>query len=306
MESKNRYNIGINLGFAVNRFPEPEEWIEAVLEIGVRRVQFVADLLNPYLPKNYRKSKIEKIRELCGQHGIIIESAFTGSFTRVNHFGSEDSEIRKYWVNWFIEYAEQMSLLGVSSIGGHPGILSIKNDLNNLERKKRISDIAHCWNIVIQEAEKFGIKRVVWEPMSVSRELGHTIQDALNFQVILESLAPGKFKICLDLDHGDIESGNIDDTNPFKWIETLGSKIGMLHLKQTTPDRRKHMSFTRENNEKGTVDAKEIIRKMIENEVPNCTLFLELGFRERNPDDKLSIVENQISVNHWLDAGAQL
>ena len=48
------YYLGINLGFAVNRYPEPEDWINAVAEIGVNRVQFVADLLNPDLPSNLR------------------------------------------------------------------------------------------------------------------------------------------------------------------------------------------------------------------------------------------------------------
>jgi D-erythrulose 1-phosphate 3-epimerase len=306
VSSEFKYRLGVNLGFAVNRYPEPEEWIDAVLEIGVRKVQFVADLLNPNLPESLRQKKIKRIKQLCEANDIEIESAFTGAFTRVNHFGSEDSELRKYWLNWFVEYAIQMSQLGVTSIGGHPGILSLKNDMNKFERSRRVEEIAYCWNQVLVKTKQYGIEFVIWEPMSISREIGHTIEDALRFQTILEAFDSNKFKICLDLDHGDIESGNTNDINPLAWIEYAGAHIGMLHLKQTTIDRRKHMSFTPENNEKGTVNAREIIKALSDKKVPSCTLFLELGFRERNPDDRLSIIENKMSVKHWIDAGVEL
>ena len=37
-------NIGVNLGFANNRFPEPEVWTKIVDEdMNIRNVQFVAD-----------------------------------------------------------------------------------------------------------------------------------------------------------------------------------------------------------------------------------------------------------------------
>ena len=56
-------NIGINLGFANNRFPEPEVWTRIINEVGVKNVQFVADILNPMLKMYdpiYFNSQIEK------------------------------------------------------------------------------------------------------------------------------------------------------------------------------------------------------------------------------------------------------
>ena len=50
----------------------------------------------------------------------------------------------------------------------------------------------------------------------------------------------------------------------------------------------------------------EILRTLNDNEVEPVTLYLELGFRERNPDDREAILQNSISVKYWLDAGTEL
>lgn len=305
-QRNNTFSIGVNLGYAVNRYPEPQDWVETVKTIGVKRIQFVADLLNPVLPQSIREKKIALINELCTQNDLMIESAFTGAFTRVNHFGSEDEEVRKYWLSWFFEYAKQMSQLGVTSIGGHPGILSLKSDSNLDTRKKRMLDISIYWQRLLESIEPLGIRTILWEPMSISREIGHTISDATYFQELLERRGGNSFKICLDLDHGDLESDNASDRNPIDWISSFGDRIGALHLKQTTPDRRKHMSFTPENNKNGTVVASEILSALEASSVSSLTMYLELGFRERNPDDRNAIQENALSVVYWKEAGAEL
>ncbi len=48
------YRLGTNLGFAINKYIEPEVWSKIVAEeFGLKYVQFVADLLNPFLPQDY-------------------------------------------------------------------------------------------------------------------------------------------------------------------------------------------------------------------------------------------------------------
>ena len=302
----NEYFVGLNLGFAVNRYPEPYEWTDVVNTIGAKRVQFVADLLNPSLPKSHRIKKVDQILKFCEKFGITIESAFTGAFTRVNHFGSEDKEIREFWVEWFVEYAKQSAVLGASSIGGHPGILSLRNDLDPQTRRVRVKEIANCWGQVLEQVNPFGIDTILWEPMSISREIGHTIEDALEFQELLEDIGGESFKLCLDLDHGDIESVNPDDTNPISWIKCFKNKIGAIHLKQTTIDRRKNMSFTKGNNAIGTINGNEILSALEKSSIDSLSMYLELGFRERNPDDQNAIEENSISLEYWKSCGARL
>ena len=139
--------------------------------------------------------------------------------------------------------------------------------------------------------------------MSIQREIGHTIDDARNFQNLINRQGRN-FRICLDIDHGDLASLDPKDTNPLDWIEYFGPEIGMLHLKQTTVDRRKNMPFTKENNEKGTIDARAVLDQLASAKVPSCTMYLELGFRERNPDDQIVINATRESVKYWVNSGA--
>ncbi len=300
------YPVGVNLGFAVNRFPEPLDWVPLIADqIGVRRVQFVADLLNPSLPAKLRVKKVAEINKLIDSHGIVIESAFTGAFTRVNHFGSSDPEIRNYWLDWFKCYLTQSADLGAKTFGGHPGIMSKLVDDNPELRKVAIENIASAWLELMDFAQGLGYVAAAWEPMSISREIGHTISDARHFQNLLNSKSD-LIGICYDLDHGDLETDDVKDLDPKEWIKSFSSEIKMLHLKQTTVDRRRNMSFTKKNNLVGTVDALEILKTLNASRVKECTLYLELGFRERNPDDKNAILENSESVDYWLKSGASL
>ena len=63
------YRLGINTGFAVNRFSEPEEWTRICgEEIGIKYIQFTADMLNPDLPDRIVKSNIDRIIKSCQKY----------------------------------------------------------------------------------------------------------------------------------------------------------------------------------------------------------------------------------------------
>ena len=59
-----KYNLGINTGFAVNRFCEPNELFKFISkELRVNNVQLSADLLSPYYEKNLLKKLIKSYKE---------------------------------------------------------------------------------------------------------------------------------------------------------------------------------------------------------------------------------------------------
>ena len=121
------YRLGINTGFAVNRFSEPEEWTRICgEEIGIKYIQFTADMLNPDLPSRIIKSNIDRILKSCQKHDLVIQSTFTGAFTRVNHLAHPDSEIRLYWIDWFKKFVDLSTRLGAFSMGSHFGIFTAR------------------------------------------------------------------------------------------------------------------------------------------------------------------------------------
>ena len=95
------YRLGINTGFAVNRYSEPEEWIRIVGEdLGLKVVQFTADMLNVDLSNKIIYKQVDRIQKACQLYDVKISSTFTGAFTRVNHLAHPDKDTRKHWVNW--------------------------------------------------------------------------------------------------------------------------------------------------------------------------------------------------------------
>ena len=90
--------LGINTGFALNRFPLPEQWMKIVgEELNLKHVQLTADLINPCWGDDIIDDFVKRINEGRKKYGIIIDSVMTGAFTRVNHLSHPDSATRKYW-----------------------------------------------------------------------------------------------------------------------------------------------------------------------------------------------------------------
>ena len=66
------YKLGLNTGFAVNRYSNPEAWIKLVNRCGIDSVQFTADLLNPSLPSSIIKEQLKKIIGILTNMNILI------------------------------------------------------------------------------------------------------------------------------------------------------------------------------------------------------------------------------------------
>ena len=88
------FRLGINTGFAVNRYSEPQEWTKILNFLGIKYAQFTADLLNVSLPDKIIQEQIEEIKTSSKENGIVIQSAFTGAFTRLNHLAHPNNQIR--------------------------------------------------------------------------------------------------------------------------------------------------------------------------------------------------------------------
>jgi len=296
------HRLGISTGFAVNRYSEPEEWTAILKNVGVNYAQFTADLLNVSLPDEIIINQTKRIKEACKENNIEIRSAFTGAFTRVNHLAHPDLEIRNYWVDWFKRYIDLAVEIGASSIGSHPGIFTMKDDVDPIRRIERRSQNIENWHIVGLHAKKRGLEYISWEPMSVSREQGETIEEAKKLQKDLNKNAPIPFKICLDVDHGDLASNNPDDTNPYKWLENFAKETPQIHLKQSLQNNKGgHFPFLPEYNDVGKIKAHEYIAALKKCHVSDVDLILELSFKERQPQDSSVIFALKSSVDYWMN-----
>jgi len=293
--------LGVNTGFAVNRYPEPEVWTEIVARSGARYVQLTADLLDVRLPERLVAKQAEDIASACAQRGLTITSLFTGAFTRVNHLAHPDADVRKWWQGYFRLLIDVAASLGAKSVGSHPGILSARDDENPRVREIRVQQNIEGWHALAAHAAQAGLQFLLWEPMSISREQGHTIAEARKLQDRLNDGPAVPIMVCLDVDHGDVSSTNPRDTDPYAWLQEFALDAPVVHLKQSSTNKGGHWPFTKEHNANGRIVPMKVVETLRSNGAYNTELVFELSFREREPFDRMAPEALAASVEFWRD-----
>jgi sugar phosphate isomerase/epimerase len=299
MSPKPTYHLGINLGFAINRFPEPEAWIDIVSrELGLTSVQFVADLLNPFLPTDYVTSEARRIRELTDRAGIRVTTTFTSAFTRVNHLMHPDPRIRAIWLDWFRRWVGVTAILGAEATGSHFGILSVRECDDTSVRSERVEGAVRAWQEISRYAASAGLRYLLFEPMSIPRENAWTIEETLELRERVNRDAAIPMEVCLDVGHAP----HPDQRDPYPWLERVGTVSPVVHLQQTERDHSRHWPFTEECNRLGMVDAERVLSILDRCGRSEVHLLFEIGHRERWPDDTRVVPDLVASVAHWREA----
>jgi sugar phosphate isomerase/epimerase len=297
------FELSVNTGFLVNRYTEPAQWVKLISNyINIDNVQFTADLINPSLPDDLVKKKVHETKSYLDEHNVNVTSSFTGAFTRLNNLTHPDEQFRKYYVDWFKRFVDISSDLGCSHLGSHFAILT-QDDLDDrIKRNFLRQEAIKSWHEIAVHAEKRGITKIFWEPMSISREFGETIDEAILLNDELNKNSPLPFSMCLDVDHGDLESPNPDDIDPYEWIKQCNGGYEMIHLKQSYANKGGHWPFTPEHNEKGKIVPSKIL-DCIKKTIPRkIQLVLELSFKERQPADRLAAEHVKESVDFWQNS----
>lgn len=295
--------LGINTGFAINRFPEPDDWIGIVAnELGLDTVQFTADLLNPFLPETVVQREAEKIRSLCAAKAVRIETTFTSAFTRVNHLLHPTPEIQRVWVDWFKRFFALSRTLGAEGSGSHFGIMSVRDNADPMVRERRIQQGVDAWRELSDYGAELGLRYLIFEPMSVPREVAETIPATADILRRCESGFAIPMRLVLDVDHGDLQSADPSDTDPHAWIRAFGRVSPCIHIKQSLRDKGGHYPFTAKYNADGKIVPDEILATMRESGIERCTLLLEISHRERWPSDYTVVSDLKESVEYWRPA----
>lgn len=295
-----RYRLGINTGFAVNRFPLPEQWIKVVgLDLGLKYVQLTADLINPSLDDEIINDYIKRINECCKKYDVRIDSVMTGAFTRVNHLSSPDDKTRKFWAEWFKKLIDIAVRVGATNVSSHFGILCYE-DLHNEKRRKFIfGETVKFWKELASYGKKKGLSYLSWEPMSIAREYGETIKETKRIQKELSGTDIPIY-LCLDVDHGNVNSKDPRNTNLYEWTKEFAHITPLIHVKQSLNDKGGHYPFIREYNLKGKITPKKVIDALDSAGASKETLLLlELSFREREPVDSKVLNYLKESTEYW-------
>ena len=295
------FTLSVNTNPFVNRFAEPEDLIAVLADdIGIGHIQLVHEFINPAWPAATVKRLTSRMARALAQKRARITSIMTGPYGRLNHFAHPDAEVRQYHVGWFKGMADVAGDLGAPAIGTQFGIFTFK-DYDDPRRREELMNVAlACWRDVAEHARSRGLTWLFWEPMSVGRELGHTLDDTQRLQDWIDAAGlPIPLRPMVDIDHGDVTSPNPADVDPYAWAKDFATQSPIIHIKQSTMNKGGHWPFTAQYNENGRITPEKLLAAVKAGGGENNELCLELAFREREPTDRSVVAAIRESVAYW-------
>jgi sugar phosphate isomerase/epimerase len=275
---------------------EPEVWAGIVSrDLGLGYVQFVADLLNPFWPADYIDDQIARINGAVRDNGIRVESIFTSAFTRVNHLMHPDAEARKFWLAWFKCFLEIGRQLGAKNAGSHFGIMTFGTYDNPDKRRYILEEGVKGWQELSFYAKETGYDCLIFEPMSVPREMANTIEETKELLSLVNAHCGVPLKLCLDVGHAPHPS----QRDPYPWIEQLAAESPVIHLQQTVLHKSNHAPFTEETNKTGIIVREKIMEAVKKSGCIDALFAFEISHREHWDTDFSIIGDLKKSVDYF-------
>ena len=303
------FTLSLNTNPLVNRFAEPDDLCETVArDLRLRDLQLTHEFINPSWPAKTIQRLTREMAAALRRTGVRVTSGMTGPYGRLNHFGHPDAEVRRYYVDWFKTFADIIGELGGASVGTQFAIFTYRDYDDPARREELISIAIDCWAEVAEHARAAGLDYVFWEPMSIGREFGETIQACLALQdrLTAANMAVPMWMMA-DIDHGDVTSTNPDDYDPYAWARAVPRVSPIIHIKQSLMDKGGHRPFTAEFNARGRIQPEQLLEAFRAGGGQDNEICLELSFKEREPNDREVIPQIAESVAFWapwIDTGA--
>ena len=239
-------DFGVNLSFAVKRWPEPEVWAAFVRhELGVELVQFSFDLLDPWWPDALSRPLARRVREAVAAEGLVLHSAFVGlaAYT-YNGLLHPEPEGRRAAYGWFERAADLAAEMGAAAVGGPVGGLSVAGAADPSEAERRYDELLDLLGNLTAHAKRAGLKEWLIEPTPLRREVPWTVSGAERLLNDLRSVAGVPVRYALDVGHALYRPlyGPAASLEP--WLG-LGDAVALVHLQQTDGLSDSHWGFTR-------------------------------------------------------------
>ena len=296
-----KIRLGINAAFAACRYPEPEVWLKIVgEELNLRYVQFFSDLIDPKVEEKTKKKLCRQTKKAARKYKVAIHSLFTGTAPHWSHFLLHpDKGMRKDAIGWWENYIKMAPLLGAKAIGSFLGSFSVRDSQNPKRKKELTEELIRTWHHFARLAKKEGLEYLMFEPMSVPREMPCTIRKAEKLYRKLNQNAVLPTKLCLDVGHGAAISGTKEDKDPYAWIKHLGSRSAVIHIQQTDGKSSKHWPFTKKYNKIGIIKAEKVLEAIEKSGAREILLVIEVFHSFFEPAEYKILDDLKESVNYW-------
>jgi len=228
-------NFGINLSFAVKRWPEPAVWAKLVREtLGLNRIQFSYDLLDPWSPEPMRRKMAAEVRKAAQDFGLTIESAFSGlanyCYDGLLH---PDPSARRISMEWWKRALDLAAEVGAEASGGPLGAMSVADAADPGRRERLYNELLDSVVELTRAAAAAGVKRFLVECTPLAREIPSTVSQAKQFMTDLGDRCQVPVRLLIDIGHALYQPLYGLNARMVDWLSGLGSHIGAFHLQNT-------------------------------------------------------------------------
>ena len=285
--------FGINLGFAIKRWPQPQQWARVVREeLDLDTVQFSFDLLDPWWPEH--ESLAAQAREAADAYGIRIHSAQVGlAMYTYNGLLHPDPDARAAAVEWWRRAFRIAAELGASAMGGPVGALSIPELDEPAVREGRYGELVGTLRILAEDARAAGLDALLVEPTPLPREIPSSIAESVRLAHDLEGAAV-PLQYVLDVGHALFRPLYGSETRLRDWLEPLAASIGVLHVQNTDFEGDSHWGWP---DERGRFDVAGFGADVRAAGLSHLPVFLEL-FDAFEADDADVLARTRSSVEY--------
>jgi sugar phosphate isomerase/epimerase len=292
--------FGINLGFAVKRWPEPERWAPLVREeMGLSLVQFTLDLLDPWWPEPERGAMAARVRQAVADNGLTLHSAQLGlAWYTYNGLLHPDPAGRAIAREWWRRAAQTAAEMGAPAVGGPLGALSAAEAADPKVAQARFDELIADTIAASEAAAGAGLEALLIEPTPLPRENPHTIAQSQLLATTLEGRTAVPIAYVLDVGHALYRPLYGPDVTIEAWLTALGPHIGVVHVQNHDYASDSHWGWP---DPRGSFDVAGLARAMRETGLEEVPVILELFFPFEMSDDEV-LKQTISSVEHCKEA----
>jgi sugar phosphate isomerase/epimerase len=288
--------LGINLSFALKRWPEPEHWALMVRdELGLDLVQFNFDLLDPWWPQPLRRTMAGRVRQAAEAFDLTIHSAQLGlAWYTYNGFLHPDPEGRAVAREWWQRAADTAAEVGAPAVGGPLGALSVDEAADPATVERRYAEMLDDVIAAAEAASAAGLEALLVEPTPLPREIPHTIAGAERLMNDVRGQTAVPMLWVLDVGHALYRPLYGQDVALEDWLRPLRDDIGVVHLQNHDYASDMHAGWP---DERGLVDVAAFGRTLREAGMADVPVIIEL-FYPFEMDDEAVLASVRSTVRH--------
>ena len=186
-------------------------------------------------------------------------------------------------------------------MGGHIGAFSVQDAMHEQRKQMLMQELQERLSALSHYAADKGLSHLLFENMAVTRECGHSIEEA-QWLTNLNTNGGAPLVLCLDVGHPcALHTGTASD-DYLAWFAVPWPHLPVVHLQQTDNTGDHHWPFTRDYNAQGMIRAEYIIEAIQPwLMIGDVYLFLE-PIHPFEAEDNMVLDELRESVEYWREA----